>query len=155
MELVWIIPQIFDLYRLPCSPWHPNSSVTQATDLCSDMTGLNYLSRYICFSEYDPEESLATLTDGKTLLYHVWMLCPAVPWNNSLYFHNTENYRESGIVWCSLEVHHLGSHQSMGQLLSHCCMNTAPCISTVGLRHCSCFNLLSQELVSHGDEAKL
>ena len=38
---------------------------------------------------------------------------------------------ESSTVCCSLEVHHLGSYLSMGQLLSHC-MNTAPCISTEG-----------------------
>jgi len=66
------------------------------------MTGLNYLSRYICFSEYDPEESLATLTDGKTLLYHVWMLCPAVPWNGSLFFttlRTTGNLVLYGVPW--------------------------------------------------------
>ena len=32
---------------------------------------------------------------------------------------------ESSTVCCSLEVHHLGSYLSLGQLLSHC-MNTAP-----------------------------
>ena len=38
---------------------------------------------------------------------------------------------ESSTVCCSLEVYHLGSYLSLGQLLSHC-MNTAPCISTEG-----------------------
>ena len=58
---------------------------------------------------------------------------------------------ESSTVCCSLEVHHLGSYLSVGQLLSHC-MNTAPCISTEGPRHPSCLNPLLHQLVSHVEE---
>ena len=58
---------------------------------------------------------------------------------------------ESSTVCCSLEVHHLGSYLSLGQLLSYC-MNTGPCISTEGLRHPSYLNPLLHQRVSHDDE---
>lgn len=64
----------------------PNISVTWATDLPCDMAGLSYSLQVLCFSEYDPGESLVTLSDGRILFYDVSMLCPTTPWNISLLF---------------------------------------------------------------------